>query len=127
MTGWVCLWALAAAIVLVVALHDDPTASRPAEAAPAEPVPTVPAPAAPSPSAQRDKALQKLAKKAKTQALVVKLFQKHRCWKGEAPAGIVPAHALVTLPGQPPAVVAADVGYGIWLDGDPGELHGFCP
>lgn len=56
------------------------------------------------------------------------LFNRHRCWSGSAPeSSPIPSRAIVTLPGQPPKAVPADVGFGIWLDGDPGTLHGFCP
>src|SRR6476661_1830785 len=50
----------------------------------------------------------------------------HHCWSGEAPTGVEPAHAVVTRPGQQPRLVRAEVGYGIWLDHDPGVLHAFC-
>lgn len=56
-----------------------------------------------------------------------RLAAAHDCWTDDAPAGVVPAHAVVTLPGDRPRVVPADVGFGIWLDGDPGTLHAFCP
>jgi hypothetical protein len=59
---------------------------------------------------------------------VERLLRTHDCWTAAAPAGApVPEHAVVTLAGRRAAYVAADVGYGIWLDGDPGILHGFCP
>jgi hypothetical protein len=52
----------------------------------------------------------------------------HGCWSDAAPAGAPdPQHAVVTLPGESPRVVPADVGFGIWLEGKPGTLHGFCP
>ena len=87
--------------------------------------PTTVAPATPTvdPAAQ-SRAKARLAEKA---ARTVQLFSRDGCWNGEAPTGAVPTHALVTLPGRQPTLVAADVGYGIWLDGDPGQLHGFCP
>jgi hypothetical protein len=50
----------------------------------------------------------------------------HDCWSGAAPAGVEPTHAVVTLPGQVARRVPAGVGYGIWLDHDPGVLHAFC-
>jgi hypothetical protein len=77
-------------------------------------------------AAKRARALAKLAKKAKVDARIIQLFTRNHCWQGEAPAGVVPGHAVVTLPGAMPALVPADVGYGIWIDGDPGELHAFC-
>jgi hypothetical protein len=55
------------------------------------------------------------------------LLERHGCWTDRAPAGVTPSHAVVTLPGGEPALVAAAIGFGIWLDGDPGVLHGFCP
>ena len=56
-----------------------------------------------------------------------RLVAAHDCWTDDAPAGVVPGHAVVTLPGAHPRVVPADVGFGIRLDGDPGTLHAFCP
>jgi hypothetical protein len=135
-TGLVGLTALAIAVILVIALRTDrspntsaaPTAQATVEAT-VEPTvePSTPAVPDPAKAAARARALAKLAKKAKAQALLVKLFQEKGCWNGEAPPGVVPTHALVTLPGAEPALVAADVGYSIWLEGDPGELHAFCP
>ena len=59
---------------------------------------------------------------------VAALLVEHRCWSGEAPAGAPePMHAVVTAPGARPRLVDASIGYGIWLDGDPGVLHGLCP
>jgi hypothetical protein len=59
---------------------------------------------------------------------VARLLALHDCWSASAPADApIPDHAVVTLPDQRPRLVAADVGYGIWLDGDAGVLHGFCP
>lgn len=59
---------------------------------------------------------------------VSSLLAEHRCWTGAAPVGsAAPTRAVVTLPGRAPALVAAEVGYGVWLDGDPGVVHGFCP
>jgi len=60
-------------------------------------------------------------------AAVDGLLRRNHCWTGQAPAGVTPSHAVVTLPDAEPALVAAEVGFGIWLDGDPGVLHGFCP
>lgn len=57
-----------------------------------------------------------------------RLVGRHDCWTGAAPAGApVPSHAVVTRPGRRAQLVDADVGFGIWLDGDPGVLHAFCP
>ena len=56
------------------------------------------------------------ARQAAKAARADRLFRQNGCWNGEAPAGVVPTHALVTLPGQQPALVAADVGFGN-LDG----------
>jgi hypothetical protein len=55
-----------------------------------------------------------------------RLVTTHHCWTGPAPAGVEPAHAVVTLPGKVARVVRAEVGFGIWLDHDPGVLHAFC-
>ena len=57
---------------------------------------------------------------------VTRLVERHDCWTGEAPGGVIPGHAVVTLPGERAALVPAEVGFGIWLDGDPGRLHAFC-
>ena len=129
--GLVGLTALVIAVILVIALTSErspstsatPTAELTAESTAG---PSTPAPMDPARAAARARALANLARKAKAQARLVRLFQQNHCWQGEAPAGVVPTHALVTLPGAQPALVDADVGYGIWLDGDPGELHGFC-
>lgn len=61
-------------------------------------------------------------------ARVSRLLTKHGCWSGEAPEGAArPGHAVVTVPGVRPRLVDAAVGFGIWLEGEPGVLHGFCP
>jgi hypothetical protein len=124
--GLAGLTALAAAVILIVALTTGGNA--PSAEPPSQPQPTKLAPAPPTvdPAAQ-SRAQARLAAKAAQAARTVRLFRQHGCWSGEAPAGAVPTHALVTLPGEQPALVAADVGYGIWLDGDAGQLHGFCP
>ena len=58
---------------------------------------------------------------------VTRLVDRHDCWTGAGPEGVIPGHAVVTLPGERAALVPAEVGFGIWLDGDPGHLHAFCP
>lgn len=59
---------------------------------------------------------------------VARLLARHGCWTGPAPAGSpAPGHAVVTLPGARAELVAADVGFGIWLEHAPGTVHGFCP
>lgn len=61
-------------------------------------------------------------------ARVAELLAAHGCWSGRAPAGApAPTRAVVSGPGGGLALVAADVGLGIWLDGDPGVVHEFCP
>ena len=55
-----------------------------------------------------------------------RIVARHDCWTGAAPAGVEPTHAVVTMPGQVARRVRAEVGYGIWLDHDPGVLHAFC-
>ena len=55
------------------------------------------------------------------------LIARNDCWTGDAPAGADPTRAVVTLPGGEPRLVRAQVGFGMWLDGDPGTLHAFCP
>lgn len=51
------------------------------------------------------------------------------------PAGSIPGHAVVTLPGEAPAYVSSRVGFAIWLGADgiertgderPGILDKFC-
>jgi len=59
------------------------------------------------------------------------------CWTGQAPRDApIPQHAVVTLPGRPPALVPSDVGFAIWLGPDgtprtgderPGIVSAFCP
>lgn len=56
----------------------------------------------------------------------VELAEGARCWTGEAPEGVEPRHAVVSLPGKGAEVVPAKVGLAIWLDGAPGTLHAFC-
>lgn len=57
---------------------------------------------------------------------VEQLVGAHDCWTGAAPADVVPRRAVVTLPGHRSAVVDAEVGFEIWLEDAPGELHAFC-
>ena len=58
---------------------------------------------------------------------VASLVQTYGCWHGQPPAGVgVPGHAIVTLPGQAPRLVRSQVGFDIWLEGRPGQLHAFC-
>jgi hypothetical protein len=126
-TGLVGLTALTVAVILVVALTTGGKTAPSAEPR-SQPDPTTLAPATPTvdPAVQRRSEARQAAKAARA-ARTSRLFRRNGCWNGEAPAGAVPTHALVTLPGKQPALVTADVGYGIWLDGDAGQLHGFCP
>ena len=55
-----------------------------------------------------------------------RIIDRYDCWNGTAPKGDVPAHAVVALPGRIARRVPADVGFGIWHDGDPGVLYAFC-
>jgi len=120
-TAQLGLAALGLAVVLVIALTTD--WSRTSEAT--APESTAPATsAAPTAKARPTKAQRQAARRS---AAVQKLLDGHGCWMGQAPDGVAPTHAVVTLPGSEPALVAADVGFGIWLEGDPGVLHGFCP
>jgi hypothetical protein len=57
---------------------------------------------------------------------VERLLDKHDCWTSKAPEGVIPGHAIVTLPGDVARYTDADTGFGIWLDGNPGTLHAFC-
>lgn len=57
---------------------------------------------------------------------IERLVAGHDCWSGAAPAGAEPHHAVVTRPGGRARVVAARVGFGIWLGDAPGVLHAFC-
>ncbi len=119
--GLVVLTVIAVAVILVVALA---TGGMTSPSADPRLVPTTLAPATPT----VDPAVQSRAEaRAAKAARADRLFRLNGCWSGEAPAGVVPTRALVTLPGKQPALVAVDVGYGIWLDGDAGQLHGFCP
>ena len=58
---------------------------------------------------------------------VAALMEAHACWSGGQHDDVIPGHAVVTLPGERPELVPAEVGFRIWLEGDPGRLHGFCP
>lgn len=73
---------------------------------------------------------------AATEQRVTRLVAKHDCWTGEAPEGVIPERAVVSLPRKQPAVVKSDVGFDIWLGPDstpnsgderPGTVHAFCP
>ena len=121
-TVLVVLTALAVTVILVVALATGATTFPSAEPRP-QPDPTTLPPATPTdgPADQSRAELRRAAKAARADRLF------YGCWNGDAPAGAMPTHALVTLPGKQPALVAADIGYGIWMDGAAGQLHGFCP
>ena len=119
-TGLVALVALALATVLVVALTADRTTSSTATAEPSAPASSVAPPAKPRPTKAQRRA-------ARRSAVTSRLLEDNHCWVGRAPDGAAPTHAVVTLPGSEPALVAAEVGFGIWLEGEPGVLHGFCP
>lgn len=59
------------------------------------------------------------------------LIGSYECWTGPAPLNhdgqpVIPGHAVVDL-GSGPEYVASDIGFGIYLDGDPGTLYAFCP
>lgn len=85
-----------------------------------------------------------LAEQAETHAAddltlgyVERLKSEHGCWTDEAPADVIPGHAVVSLPGDDgPRVARSDVGFAIWLgvDGEagtgderPGVVYAFCP
>jgi hypothetical protein len=128
-TGLVGLTALAVAVILVIAMTTDGktgSAAEPASEPTSASAKSAPVAPAVDPVVQ-SRAKARLAEKAARAALIIRLFRQNGCWNGDAPAGAVPTHALVTLPGKGPVLVAADVGFGIWQDGDPGELHAFCP
>jgi hypothetical protein len=55
-----------------------------------------------------------------------RLTARYDCWTHEAPAGAVPGHAVVRLPGEVARRVPAEIGFGIWLDHDPGVVYAFC-
>ena len=83
----------------------------------------------PSPSPPPDTADTRAGQgTARVAEQVERLLEAHGCWTDAAPAGAPePRHAVVSRPGGRPKLVAADVGYGIWLEGEAGVLHGFCP
>ena len=54
------------------------------------------------------------------------LMADNDCWTGSGPEGVIPGHAVVDI-GNGPEVHPSEVGFGIWLDGDPGTLFAFCP
>jgi len=125
--GLLGLAALAVAVILVITLTaggtTGPSAGPSSQMHPADLQPATPT----VDPAVQSRTQARLAAKAARAARTERLFRQHGCWNGEAPAGAVPTHALVTLPGKRAALVSADVGYGIWLDGHAGQLHGFCP
>lgn len=54
------------------------------------------------------------------------LIATHGCWASGGPDDVIPGHAVADV-GNGPELVTSDVGFGIWLDGDPGQLFAFCP
>lgn len=60
------------------------------------------------------------------QAQAATLLAEHDCWTSNGPAGVIPGHAVYTLPGRGTAYGPASVGFAIWQDDKPGILHGFC-
>ena len=120
-TALVGLAALAVALVLVIGVTTDWTPTSTATTG----TPGTPAPSSATTAKPRLTAAQRAEQRRA--AAVGRLVHRNRCWTGQAHAGVIPTHAVVTLPGAEPALVPADVGFGIWLDGDPGVLHGFCP
>jgi len=128
--GLLGLAALAVAVILVITLTaggtTGPSAGPSSQMHPADLQPATPT-VDPAVQSRTQARLAAKAARAARAARTERLFRQHGCWNGEAPAGAVPTHALVTLPGKRAALVSADVGYGIWLDGHTGQLHGFCP
>lgn len=57
---------------------------------------------------------------------VTDLIADNGCWTGEGPADVIPGHSVVDV-GNGPELALSDVGFGIWLDGDPGKVYAFCP
>lgn len=123
-TALVGLSALGLALVLVIALTTDWTTSSTATAGPTSDPGAPVTSATPTARAKPTKAQRRAVRRS---AATRTLLEDNGCWVGEAPDGAAPTHAVVTLPGAGPALVAADVGFGIWLEGEPGVLHGFCP
>ncbi len=64
-----------------------------------------------------------------TKSAVERLIKRHHCWTSSDrhDPNQIPGHAVVTLPDRAQHYVDAKVGFAIWLDGKPGELHAFCP
>lgn len=60
------------------------------------------------------------------QAQAASLLAEHDCWTSNSPTGVIPGHAVYTLPGRGTTYGPASVGFAIWQDGKPGILHGFC-
>jgi hypothetical protein len=57
-----------------------------------------------------------------------RIIDRHDCYTGEAPdPNMIPEFAIVSTAKRGPHLVPSAVGFGIWLDGDPGTLHAFCP
>lgn len=59
-------------------------------------------------------------------ATVDALIAAHDCWTDEAPVGAIPGHAVVDNDERGPRLASAEVGFGIWQDGEPGTLYAFC-
>lgn len=66
---------------------------------------------------------------------VERLIERHDCWTETAPVGVIPGHAVVTLPGKRARLMSAEIGFNIWLGPDgqagsgdelAGRLHAFC-
>lgn len=59
---------------------------------------------------------------------VERLIERYDCWTdANEPPEEIPAYSIVTLPGQRAERLPAVVGFGIWLDGKPGQVWAFCP
>lgn len=79
-----------------------------------------------TPAQQR--ALAEAEEEARRGEMIKALNVEHDCYTGQNPTpGVDPRYAVVTLPGEDPALLPSTVGFGIWLNGDPGQHHSFCP
>ena len=84
-------------------------------------------PAAASPPATHQGSPTSAPGPAEESSRAERLLAEYGCWTDETDGRPVPTHAVVSLPGERAALVDADTGYAIWLEGAPGRLYGFCP
>lgn len=59
-------------------------------------------------------------------SIATQIMGEHDCWSGAGPEGVIPGHAVYTLPGEPTTYGSAEVGFAIYEGDIEGDLWGFC-